>query len=117
MQLYRLPGKKNLPEGFAFDHGEFYKDEEGVSGQIVELFFNSKDKNKRIWMQLRLANEENAFSMATDDKVEQVKLKGTDAVLVSDRSLDWEINGVMYGLSTRGLDRAEVLKIAESINW
>lgn len=68
-------------------------------------------------MQLRLANEENAFSMATDDKVEQVKLKGTDAVLVGGRSLDWEANGVMYGLSTRGLDRAEVLKIAESINW
>ncbi|WP_340021687.1 DUF4367 domain-containing protein [Paenibacillus sp. FSL K6-1096] len=106
-----------LPEGFAFDHGEFYKDEEGVSGQIVELFFTSKDKDKRIGMQLRLANEENAYSMATDDKVEQVKLKGTEAVLVGDRSLDWEANGVMYSLSTRGLDRAEVLKIAESINW
>lgn len=106
-----------LPEGFAFDHGQFYKDEKGVSGQIVELFFTSKDKDKRIWMQLRLLNEENAFALSTDDKVEQVKLKGTDAVMVGDRSLDWEANGVMYGLSTRGLDRAEVLKIAESINW
>lgn len=106
-----------LPEGFVFDHGEFYKDEKGVSGQVVELFFTSKDKDKRIWMQLRLANEENAFVLSTDDKVEQLKLKGTDAVMVRDRSLDWEANGVMYGLSTRGLDRAEVLKIAESINW
>ena len=115
--LFKVKLPEYLPEGFAFDHGEFYKDEEGVSGQVVELFFSSKDKKKRIWMQLRLANEENAFTMATDGKVEQVKLKGTDAVLVSDRSLDWEANGVMYGLSTRGLDRSDVLKIAESINW
>ncbi|WP_238652421.1 DUF4367 domain-containing protein [Paenibacillus piscarius] len=106
-----------LPEGFAFDHGQFYKDGKDINGQIVELFFGSKDKDKRIWMQLRQANEENAYAMSTDDKVERVKLKGTDAVLVGDRSLDWEVNGVMYSLSTRGLDRAEVLKIAESINW
>ncbi|MFC6652998.1 DUF4367 domain-containing protein [Paenibacillus rhizoplanae] len=115
--LFKVKLPEYLPEGFVFDHGEFYKDEEGVSGQVVELFFGSKDKNKRIWMQLRLANEENAFVLSTDDKVEQVKLKGTDAALVGGRSLDWEANGVMYGLSTRGLDRAEVLKIAESINW
>lgn len=111
----KLP--EHLPDGFAFDHGQFYMDGEDINGQIVELFFTSKDKDKRIWMQLRLANEENAYAMSTDDKVEQVKLKGTDAVLVGDRSLDWEANGVMYSLSTRGLDRAEVLKIAESINW
>lgn len=52
--LFKVKLPEYLPEGFAFDHGEFYKDEEGVSGQIVELFFGSKDKTKRIWMQLRL---------------------------------------------------------------
>lgn len=115
--LFKVKLPDYLPEGFAFDHGEFFKGEEGVNGQVIELFFSSKEKGKRIWMQLRLANEDNAFAMSTEGTVEQVKVKGTDAVLVSGRGLDWEANGVLYGLSTRGLDRAEVMKIAESINW
>jgi hypothetical protein len=106
-----------LPEGFAFDHGEFFKGEEGVNGQVVELFFTSEQTGQRIWMQLRLSNKDNAYEMSTSGKMEQVKIKGVDAVMMNDRTLDWEANGVLYGLSTHGLDRAEVLKIAESIRW
>lgn len=115
--LFKVKLPEYLPEGFAFDHGEFFKGEEGVNGQVVELFFSSKEKGKRIWMQLRLANRDNAYEMSTSGTMEQVKINGVDAVLMNDRSLDWEANGVMYYVGTRGLDKAEVIKIAESIRW
>lgn len=115
--LFKVKLPEYLPEGFTFDHGEFYKGDEGVNGQVVELFFDSPEKGKRIWMQLRLSNKGNAYEMSTDGTIEQVELKGIDAVLMNNKDLDWEANGVLYGLSTRGLNRAEVLKIAESIRW
>ncbi|MEK4330732.1 DUF4367 domain-containing protein [Paenibacillus sp. FSL R7-0312] len=115
--LFRVKLPEYLPEGFAFDHGEFYKGEEGVNGQVVELFFTSEQTGKRIWMQLRLSNKDNAYEMSTSGKMEQVELNGVDAVMMNERTLDWEANGVLYDLSTHGLDRAEVLKIAESIRW
>ncbi|WNS41115.1 DUF4367 domain-containing protein [Paenibacillus sp. MMS20-IR301] len=115
--LFKVKLPEYLPEGFTFDRGEFYKGEDGVNGQVVELFFNSPKKGKRIWMQLRLSNRDNAYEMSTDGTIEQVNIKGVDAILMNNRGLDWEANGVLYYLGTRGLNRAEVLKIAESINW
>lgn len=115
--LFKVKLPEYLPEGFAFDHGEFYKGGEGVDGQIVELFFTSGQTGRRIWMQLRSSSDDNAYEMSTDGKIEQMKIKGADAVLMNDSHLEWEANGVLYGLSIRGLDRAEVLKIAESIRW
>ncbi|MNY82618.1 hypothetical protein D3C86_2248380 [compost metagenome] len=53
--------------------------------------------------------------MSTSGKMEKVKVNGVDAVMMNDRTLDWEADGVLYGITTHGLERSEVLKIAESI--
>lgn len=104
-----------LPKGFSFDRGEFYKDEDGVNGKYLNLYFTSKRKGQRISMQQRFADHETAYEMSISGKMERVMVNGVDAIMMNDRSVDWEANGVLYGLSTRGLDRAEVLQIAESI--
>lgn len=104
-----------LPDGITFDHGEFYKHGDGVNGKYLNLYFSSEKKGKKLWMQQRYADRETAYEMSTDGKVEQVKVNGIDAVLMNNRSLDWEANGVLYGFSTRGLDRDEIIRIAESI--
>ncbi|UQZ35165.1 hypothetical protein C2I18_17520 [Paenibacillus sp. PK3_47] len=113
--LFDVKLPQYLPEGFVFDRGEFYKGEEGVNGNYLNLYFSSEKKGKRISIFLAYANEDNAYEMSTSGKMEQVKVNGTDAVMMNERSLDWEADGVLYGLSTRGLDRDEVLRIAESI--
>lgn len=104
-----------LPEGIAFDHGELYKGKEGISGKYVDLIFTSEKKGIKFWMQQSYADHETAYEMSTDGKIEQVKVNGIDAVLMNSKSLDWEADGVLYSLSTQGLDREEIMQIAESI--
>ncbi|MFE4710900.1 DUF4367 domain-containing protein [Paenibacillus sp. NPDC056722] len=113
--LFTVKLPKYLPEGFAFDHGEFYKDENGVNGKYLDLFFTSEKKGTKIWMQQRFSDKETAYEMSSTGKMEKVSVSGVDAVMWDDRNLDWEADGVLYGLSTKGLERTEVLKIAESI--
>ncbi|MHA6531236.1 DUF4367 domain-containing protein [Paenibacillus sp. BAC0078] len=114
--LFKVKLPKYLPEGFAFDRGEFYTSEKGaVNGKYLNLYFTSKKEGQEISMQLRYSDEETAFEMSTSGKLEKVQVNGVDAVMMNGRSLDWESDGVLYGINTRGLDRAEVLKIAESI--
>ncbi|MFC3749050.1 DUF4367 domain-containing protein [Paenibacillus sp. GCM10012306] len=113
--LFTVKLPKYLPEGFAFDHGEFSKDEHGVNGKYLDLIFTSEKKGQRIWMQQRFSDEETAYERSSTAKLEKVSVSGVDAVMWDDRSLDWEADGVLYSLSTKGLDRAEVLKIADSI--
>lgn len=66
-------------------------------------------------MHFRYSDKETAYEMSFDGKVEPVKLNGVDAVMMDDRNLDWEADGVLYNIVSHGLDRAEVLKIAESL--
>ncbi|MFF2908661.1 DUF4367 domain-containing protein [Paenibacillus sp. NPDC057934] len=113
--LFSVKLPKYLPEGFVFDHGEFYKDENGINGKYLDLFFTSEKKGTKIWMQQRYSDKETAYEMSSTGKMEKVSVSGVDAVMWDERNLDWEADGVLYGLSTKGLDRAEVLKIAESI--
>lgn len=114
--LFKVKLPKYLPEGFAFERGEFYTSEKGaVNGKYLNLYFTSTKEGQEISMQLRYSDEETAYEMSTSGKLEKVQVNGVDAVMVNGRNLDWEADGVLYGINTRGLDRAEVLKIAESI--
>ncbi|CAH1216472.1 hypothetical protein PAECIP111892_04325 [Paenibacillus auburnensis] len=113
--LFKVKLPKYLPEGFAFDHGEFSKSEEGVNGKYLDLFFTSEHKGQSIKMQFRYSDKETAYEMSTSGKMEKVKVNGAEAVMMNDRTLDWEADGVLYGIATHGLERSEVLKIAESI--
>ncbi|AIQ45405.1 hypothetical protein R70723_05455 [Paenibacillus sp. FSL R7-0273] len=113
--MFKVKLPEYLPEGFAFDRGEFYKSEDGVNGKYLDLFFSSEHKGQDLKMHFRYSDKETAYEMSFDGKVEPVKLNGVDAVMMDDRNLDWEADGVLYNIVSHGLDRAEVLKIAESL--
>lgn len=108
-----------LPEGFSFDRAEFYKDDDGTvsNSKYINLYFTNEKTGKSFSMQNRFADEETAFSIATSGKVEGIKINDLDAVLVDEKNIDWEYDGVLYGLAGKksGLDRSELIRIAESI--
>lgn len=106
-----------LPEGYAFDRAEFYKEANGKvsNSKYIELYFTNKETGKEIHSQQRYADDETAYEMSTNGKMEKVKINGVDAVMVNDRSVHWEANGVLYDLASRSIDKNEILKVAESI--
>ncbi len=106
-----------LPEGYEFDRAEFYKGEDGIveNSKYISLFFTNKETGKEIYMHQRFADEETGYETG-GIKIEEVKINGVDAVLYDNSNLDWEANGVLYGISTRGeVTRSELIKIAESV--
>jgi hypothetical protein len=106
-----------LPEGYQFDKAEFYKGEDEVveNSKYISLFFTNEKTGKFIYMQQRFADEETGYE-AGGSKVEEIKINGVDAVIYDDRNIDWEVNGVIYGISGRGeITKDELIKIAESI--
>lgn len=106
-----------LPKDYKFDRAEFYKGEKGdISKKYIDLFFTNEKTGKFIYMQQRFADEETKYATGTDGKMEKVKVNGVDAVIIDDRYIDWEANGVLYSLSGRGeFTKDELIKIAESI--
>ncbi|WP_310831731.1 DUF4367 domain-containing protein [Paenibacillus pedocola] len=114
--LFKVKLPEYLPEGFVFDHGGFYTSEEGVvNGKYLTLFFTSKNEGQDITIYLCISDKETAYEISTSGKMEKVKVNGFDAVMMNNRSLDWEADGVLYNIATHGLEPSEVLKIAESI--
>ena len=64
----------------------------------------------------RLLNEETAFEAGTDGTIEEISINGHPAVIMDNRSVDFEIGDVSVGVSGRGvLTRDELIKISESI--
>lgn len=106
-----------LPEGYVFDRAEFYKGDNGEvsNSKYINLYFINKETGKEIYSQQRYADDETAFEMSTVGTMEKVKINGVEAVMMNDKSIDWEANGVLYGISSRSLDKNEILKVAESI--
>ncbi|WP_145321767.1 DUF4367 domain-containing protein [Paenibacillus xylanexedens] len=104
-----------LPEGYAFDRAEFYRDVEEVSGKYVNLHFTNKETKGSIYMQQRLPDEESAFETGTDGKIEELQLNGVKAILMDDRTLLWETKDALYSLSSGSVNRSEIIRIAESI--
>ncbi|MNC75009.1 hypothetical protein D3C75_1264690 [compost metagenome] len=86
-----------------------------MNGKYLNLFFTSKNEKQDITMYLCISEKETAYEISTSGKMEKVKVNGVDAVMMNDRSLDWEADGVLYNIATHGLEPSEVLKIAESI--
>ncbi len=106
-----------LPEGYEFDRAEFYKDENGIveDSKYISLYFTNGKAEEYIFMNQRFADEETAYE-AGGENVEELKINGVDAVMYNDRNIDWEANGVIYGLSGRGkITKDELIKIAGSI--
>lgn len=107
-----------LPEGYAFDRGEQYLDEQGnANPEYLNLYFTDAAGGS-LFLQERVASRENATDGGTTDKLEQVKVNGADAV-TNGTFIEWEADGVMYYLSAKQMGgqiaKEELIRIAESI--
>ncbi len=103
-----MPG--TLPEGFSL-LGAAYFD---TDGKYLFLYYGNGEKY--ITVSERLLTDETAFSMGTDEKIEETEVNGNKAVLTGDHSLDWEIGGVAVGVDSHGaLTREQLFEIAESM--
>lgn len=115
--VFKVGLPEYLPEGYVFDRAEFYKDESGEvkNSKYIDLYFVKEATDEVIFMQQRHADEETAFEMSTNGKIEKLQINGVDAVMINDKAVDWEANGVLYDVSAANLDKDEIVKVAESI--
>lgn len=105
-----------LPEGYTFDRAELYKNgEKKISGKYVDLYFTNKETKGTIFMQQRLPDKETAFATSTDGKLEQLTINGVTAILMDDHKLDWETKTALYGLVSKDITKADLIRLAESI--
>ncbi len=107
-----------LPKGYEFDRAEFYKDENGdvKDKKYIDLYFTNKETGKYFFFQQRFSCEETGYAMSGDEKIEKIEINGVKAILSGDRNIDWEANGVIYALSSRGsFEKDELIKVAKSI--
>lgn len=107
-----------LPDGYKFDRIELYKDENGKveNSKYISIYYTNESTGEYMPMQQRFSDEETGYTTGTDGTVEQVQVNGVEALIMDDRSIDWEANGVLYSISGRGaFGKDELLKIAESI--
>ncbi len=106
-----------LPAGYELDRGEFYLEDNGApSKDYVDLYFVNKKTGKLLYLQERDATKDIGFTLATDKLVEEVKVGDIKGALTGGNSLNWEVDQVLLGLSTKGsITKDELLKMAESM--
>ena len=107
-----------LPEGYQFDHLEFYKDEEGkvVESKYINLYYTNETTGDFIFMQQRFSDEETGYTTGTEGKVERVQINGAEALIMDEAIIDWEADGVLYSINSRGgFSQEELIKMAESM--
>ncbi len=104
-----------VPEGFVFDRAEVYK----KGDKYLDVYYLNPATGKTIHIQERHADEETAYAMSTEHKVEQVRVSGADAVIVGGKTIDWEKDGVLYSIMTGKsgvkLDNSQLIRMAESV--
>ena len=107
----------DLPEGYTFSRAELYKDENGKveNSKYLSLYFENAVTGKVIYVQERFADEETAYEICTDGTVEEVDINGAKAILADGKNLDWEADGLLFGISTRNnISVEELIKMAKS---
>ncbi|MNM93228.1 hypothetical protein D3C81_1055950 [compost metagenome] len=110
-----------LPEGFEFKEAEVFVDEQGeISPKYITLIFaKADDADKIITIHERYADDETAYTVSTDSRIESAKVNGEDAIIMDGTSIDWEDGKVLYGIHTghmgEKIETSELIRIAESI--
>lgn len=107
-----------LPKGYDFDRIELSNNESGQpvkNGEYAYVYFSNGDKKKEISLQLRLMNSKTAYETSLGN-AKSVTINGHKGI-ISEHSLDIEIDGVMYMFSSRNAEirGKELTKIAESL--
>ena len=111
-----------LPTGFALDRISLYCEEDGRplplgSNMYLNVYYTNAEKTQQIYMQLRLMNEETAFSSGTHNMMRYIFINGQKGV-VEDKNVDVEIGGVMYMIMAgraESVTQNDIIKMAESL--
>lgn len=114
----KMPGY--LPEGYTFNRAEQYVDEQGeASPKYINLYFSKGDTGQEIKVEERYADEETAYISSTSGTIEKAKVNGADAVIMNEHSIDWEADGLLLTVHTKGMgetiEKSELIRIAESL--
>lgn len=110
---------KYLPEGYVFERAEFHRSGNEIvkNAKYANLYFVNGKTGKYLSMRQSFACEETVSSLSTDGKIDKIEINGMAAVLIKDRNIYWEFDGVIYSLYGIGeVKRDELIKIAESVN-
>jgi len=111
---FELQMPEYLPDGYAFDKIELYKNENGIiDGQYASVYFSKGEKY--IYLQARLMNEETAFVTGMNG-LSETEVNGYKA-LISEDSIDVDIDGVLYMFMAGPSDvkSDELVKMVESL--
>lgn len=109
-----------LPENYSFDRAEFFKNFNGEvkkNSKYVSIYYKNKDNDEEVWISERAASEETGYAFG-DKKIESIDIDGKEAILSGDRSIDWQLEDVLIGMTmSRGskLPKEEFTKMAESM--
>ena len=110
-----------LPTGFTLDRISLYYEENDRllplgSNMYLNVYYTNAEKTQQIYMQLRLMNEETAYSTGGKD-MRYISINGQRGV-VDDNFVNVEIDGVMYMIMTgmaESVTQNDVIKMAESL--
>ena len=109
-----------LPEDYSFNRAEFYKDFNGEvkkNSKYVSIYYKNKNNGEEIWISERVAGEETGYAFG-DKKLESITINGKKAILSGDRSIDWQEEDVLIGMTMSReskLSKEEFIKMAESM--
>lgn len=104
---------QTLPEGYAFDYADFFKDDDGtISGKYLQMYYKNGDD--KIFIEERYLDEETAFSTGTDGQLQEVEVCGVKGAL-DETSITWVKDGICYTVIGHELNQTQLMELANSM--
>ena len=111
---YRKP---ILPMGYQLSKVDIYNDDDGFPQQntkYMDMYYSNGHSD--IDITLRFMNEETAFQAGGLGELQEVDINGNLGVIIGGKSLDIEIDGILYMLrKSENISIDELLSIAKSL--
>lgn len=104
---------QTLPEGYAFDHADFFPENDGtISGKYLQMYYQNDDDE--IFIEERYLDEETAFSSGTDGELQEVEVCGVKGAL-DKTSVTWVKDGICYTVIGHELTQTQLMDLANSM--
>lgn len=108
---FDMKAPETLPEGFDF-YGATYNDN---GGEYLFIYYINAEGDY-FAVHERLINDETAYAAGTDGTIEELEINGHTAVLMDERTLDWEADGISISILGRGfITKEELIRMAETM--
>ena len=100
-----------LPDGYEFYGASAY------GTDYLFVYYKNPETDQFITVDERIINDETAFGTGTDGSMYETDINGCKAVVMDDKNINWETDGISIGISMDDQDLAEneLIKIAESV--